>query len=509
MGATAATDSATAPDGSEDSAGEDGLDRSSVLVAAVLVLGGLMVVLDTTIINVAVGYLAQAMDASLPVMQWVITGYTLALASVMPITAWAIGRLGGKRAYLIALALFVAGSLAAGLAWDVASLIAFRVLQGLGGGMIMPVAMTLALRAVPQGQRGRIMGILGIPVLVGPAIGPTLGGWLLDALSWRWIFFINLPIGLVAIAAVVLTLRNDPPNPTHKLDVVGLALLSPGLAALIYGLAATGNQGRLTVMTLTAILVGAVLVLAFVRRAVRTDHPLVELRLLRLPAMATGAGILVLFAAAYFGSMFLAPLYYQIVRGHSAFGSGLLMLPQALATGVTMQVAARLIDRIAPLRVIGTGIGLAVIGFGAFGLGVVESAQLWVLLVALGVAGTGVGATLMPTITTATRWLTQEQLPSGTTLLNVVQQTAVSFGTAATSVVLGAGLSARLPGLVQEGAGDLYQLPRRAVDAAIPRLAAAFGTSFWLPVALMTVALVFAVVLLRRLPRRDGDREPG
>ncbi|MGH3630444.1 MAG: DHA2 family efflux MFS transporter permease subunit, partial [Sciscionella sp.] len=441
--------------------------------------------------------------------QWVITGYTLALATVMPITAWAISRLGGKRVYLLALALFVAGSVTTGLAWNVASLIGFRVLQGLGGGLIMPVAMTLALRAAPPAQRGRILGILGIPVLIGPALGPTLGGWILDTLSWRWIFFINLPIGILAITLAAATLRAEPSAPTHRLDPYGLVLLSPGLAALIYGLSTGAADGGLsTPRSLVPTLAGTALILAFTARTLTTMHPLLDLRLLRLRPMATGAGVLVLFAAAYFGSMFLVPLYYQIVRGQSAFASGVLMLPQALATGITMQFAARLIDRVAPRRVIGTGIALATLGFAVFAVCVSVGTGLWVLLVALAIAGVGIGATLMPTMTTAVRWLTGAQLPSASTLLNVTQQTAVSIGTAATSVLLGAALSHRLPNLAHHGVGDLYQLPNRLIPAITPQIGGAFSATLWLPTALMAASLVTALLWLPRVRKRAHTRQP-
>lgn len=475
------------------------LDHRASLVSWVLVLGALTVVLDTTITNVAIGSLAQAMHAPLPVIQWVMTGYTLALATVMPVSAWAIGRLGGKRVYLLALSLFLAGSVAAGLAWNVTSLIGFRVLQGLGGGMVIPTVMTLAFRAAPPNQRGRIMAILSVPILIGPVAGPLLGGWLLDALSWHWIFFINVPIGILAIVLAARLLRSEPADPTHRLDLPGLLLLSPGLAALIYGLATAASAGTLiSAQSLIPTLAGAALVAAFIVRATRVRQALLDLRLLRFRSMAVGAVVITLFAAAFFGSMFLVPMYYQVVRGENAFVSGLLMLPEAVATGVVAQIANRLIDRVSARRVIGTGIAMAIIGFSGFALSMIAASAYGIQLLALAVAGAGVGASLSPTITTATRWLSDEQMPSGTTLLNVTQQTATSFGTAATSVLLGIGLTSRFPRLLQSGVGDLYQLPARTVHAIAPRLAGAFGVALLLVIGLMVLALVATVTGLPR-----------
>jgi EmrB/QacA subfamily drug resistance transporter len=475
------------------------LDRGAVRVAWVLVLGGLMVVLDVTVTNVAIGHLSAAMHAPLPLIQWVTTGYGLALVAVMPASGWATGRWGAKRVYLVALGLFTAGSVLTGLAWDVTSLIGFRVLQGLGGGLVMPVAMTLAVRAAPPAQRGRIMAITGIPVLIAPAAGPTFGGWILDALSWRWVFFLNLPIGLAAMVLVALVLRPEPPNRTRRLDLPGLLMLSPGLAALIFGLASAGERGRLTdPSVLVPALVGFVLVLGFVRRSLLTPHPLIDLRLLFHRSTGAGALVLGLFAGAYFGSMFLLPLYYQVVRGESAAMSGLLMLPQAVATGLTLQLAGRLIDRLPAARVVGTAIAVAVAGFAVVALNLDADTPYPVLLIALAVAGAGVGATMMPTITTAVRALDDAQTPSGTTLMQVTSQSAAAAGTAACSVLLGLGLTARLPGLTDDGVGALYRLPPDAVHDLAPRLAAAFRDTYWLPVGSMTAALLAAVFLLPR-----------
>src|SRR5919197_1659094 len=182
-------------------------------------------------------------DTSLSTIQWVATGYTLALATVIPLTGWAADRFGTKRLYMTSIVLFVGGSVLSGLAWSAGSLIAFRVLQGLGGGMLMPAGMTILTRAAGPQRVGRVMAIIGVPMLLGPIIGPILGGWLVDAYSWHWIFFINVPIGAAALVMTFRVLPRDVPQPAHRLDWLGFALLSPGLAALIYGLAKSSGSG--------------------------------------------------------------------------------------------------------------------------------------------------------------------------------------------------------------------------------------------------------------------------
>ncbi|MGK4580532.1 DHA2 family efflux MFS transporter permease subunit [Kitasatospora sp. HPMI-4] len=436
--------------------------------ALVVVLGSFMSVLDTTAVNTAMRTLGRSFAAPLTTIQWVATGYTLALATVIPVTAWAIGRIGAKRLYLTALVLFGAGSALAGLAWNAQSLVAFRALQGLGGGMLTPVGMTLLIRSAGPQRTGRAMAVLGLPVLLGPLAGPILGGALVDAASWRWIFFINPPVAAVAILLAVRTLPQEMPRPGRRLDLVGLLLLSPGLSLLIYGL----TSGMDPVLMLA----GGAMVLGFVARALTTDHPLLDLRLLARRPFAAAAGSQVLFVCAYFGSLILLPLYYQELRGQSAAQSGLLGVPQALATGVTMQFAGRLIDRYPPGRIVLTGVSVATTGFLCFTVQVTGDVPFWHLQAALSVLGVGVGLTMMPTIAAATRSVAPEEVPLATTAVTILQQIAASTGTALLSVLLtGAQRTATHP-------------------------ADAFRHTYGWAVALMGLALLPALLLPRRRP---------
>src|SRR4051812_10502728 len=217
------------------------MDRALMLVASVVVLGAIMSILDTTVVNVALKTLSNDFNTDLATIQWVATGYTLALATVIPLTGWAADRFGTRRLYLTSIGLFVAGSALSGLAWSSGTLIFFRVLQGLGGGMLMPAGMTILTQAAGPQRVGRVMGIIGVPMLIGPILGPILGGWLVDDFSWRWIFFINLPIGVVAWLMSARVLPRDESTPGVKLDWVGFATLSPSLALMIYGLAQSAS----------------------------------------------------------------------------------------------------------------------------------------------------------------------------------------------------------------------------------------------------------------------------
>ena len=218
-------------------------DRALILTSAVVILGAFMTILDSTIVNVAIDTLSRDFHADLTTIQWVSTGYLLALATVIPLTGWAADRFGTKRLFLISIFLFVLGSALTGTAQNVDQLILYRVLQGLGGGMVMPTGMTILTRAAGPERVGRMMAVVGVPMLMAPVLGPILGGWLVDFASWRWIFYVNIPIGFAAIALAWRVLPRDVPAPQQRLDRLGLLLLSPGLTAFVYGLASTAEGG--------------------------------------------------------------------------------------------------------------------------------------------------------------------------------------------------------------------------------------------------------------------------
>ncbi|WP_370412882.1 DHA2 family efflux MFS transporter permease subunit [Streptomyces fradiae] len=428
-----------APSGQTVPGGPTGTALNRVL--AVTVLGSVMAVLDMTIVNVALRSLSDAFQAPLTTIQWTATAYTLALAAVIPTAAWAMGRIGARRTYLTALVLFTLGSLLAALAWDAGSLIAFRAVQGLGGGLLMPVGMTMVMRAADPERMGRAMAIGGLPILVGPVIGPTLGGWLVDAATWHWIFLVNLPLGALALVLAARLLRPDAPRvgaPAPRLDVPGLLMLSPGLALLLYGLARGGEDGDPTAPgALLPALAGLVLVAGFVRRALTAREPLLDLRLLRDRTFAAGIGTLALFTCGYFGSMLLAPVYWQSVRGFTASTAGLLSVPVGLTVGLTMQLAARRIDRTTPRRLIPIGVVLGALGMGlsAVQTGIPDVA-VWRPIAAAMLMGVGSGIVLMPTMTTASRDLPKDRLAAASTALSINSQLGASIGTALCSVVL-------------------------------------------------------------------------
>jgi EmrB/QacA subfamily drug resistance transporter len=476
---------------------DEGLDRETLIVAGVVMLGAIMSILDTTVVNVAVDHLAVAFNSSLTTIQWVITGYTLSLAAVIPATGWAADRFGTKRLYLTSLVLFTIGSILSGLAWSAESLIVFRVLQGLGGGMIMPAVMTITTRKAGPHRMGRIMGVLGVPMLVAPIVGPILGGWLVDDVSWRWIFFINVPIGVLAFVLGQIVLDPDESQPTHRLDWVGMLLLSPGLALLIYGLAESSNDGFGAVRSWLPVLAGALLIVGFFAHSWRSDEPLIDIRTFTHTRAGAAAGVFLLFAISYFGSFLLVPLYYQSVRGATALDAGLLLVPQGLGAMVTMPIGGRITDRQGPWWLPSVGLPLLIIGILPFAF--VTATTSYVLLCSLNfVLGLGMGLAMMPTMTAAMQSVPASAIARTSTAMNIIRQGGASIGTAILSVILASQINSRLHLRAHGGHGGFAAVAHLspAAQAHIKGpLATAFAHTFLYAVGLLVVAWIPAIAM--------------
>ena len=416
--------------------GTEKLDRGVLRVAGVVVIGAIMSILDVTVVSVALPTFQHEFNATYATVAWTMTAYTLALAAVIPITGWAADRFGTKRLYLTSLVLFVGGSALCSAAWDVGPLIIFRALQGIGGGMLLPLGMTIMTRAAGPDRIGRVMAVLGIPMLLGPIGGPILGGWLIEAVNWHWIFLINVPIGAIAFLAALRVLPKDQPQPSESFDFLGMALLSPGLALFLYGVSSIPGQGTVAAAkVLIPALIGLVLVLAFVAHALRKDHPLIDLRLFRNRNLAVAVITMSLFIVAFMGAMLLLPSYFLQVRGESTLHTGLLLAPQGIGAMVTMPIAGRLVDRIGPGKLVLGGIVLIALGTSVFTQVAADSSYV-MLLGGLFVMGLGMGMTMMPIMSAALASLTNHQVARGSTMMNIIQQTGGSIGTGVMSVIL-------------------------------------------------------------------------
>jgi EmrB/QacA subfamily drug resistance transporter len=468
------------------------IDAHVKRVAVVIVLGAIMSVLDTTIVNVALDTLSRDLDAPLSDIQWVATGYLLSLAAVIPITGWASTRFGARRLYLVSLVVFTLGSALCGLAWSSGSLIAFRVLQGIGGGMIMPVGQMILVRAAGPKNLARIMSLIGVPIILAPVFGPTVGGLLVEHVGWQSIFLINVPIGAVAVWATLRLLPKDVPADAGKLDAIGLVLVAVGVTAVTYGLAETGTHDVGSADVVGPIVLGLVLVGLFVLRSLRIERPLLDVRLYANRAFAAASLTTFTLGGALFGAMVIIPLYFQTVRGEDAVATGLLVGPQGIGAMVAMVLSGRLTERYGGGLITVIGVSVTAVATIPFMLLTADTSYA-VTSAAMVFRGLGVGLSMMPAMTAAFAVLRPDQVSHASPQLNTLQRVGGSIGVAVLTVVL------------QRHTTDLG---RGAADPS--RLAGAFGDTYWWVLGVTVVALTPAVVLMRveRTRRRaEGDAE--
>jgi len=415
----------------------ESLTREQLRIGSALALGSFMVMLDTTVVSIATRTLAVRFGSGLTTVAWVSTAYLLTLSLVIPLSGWAMERYGGKKVWLTAVAAFCLGSVLCGAAWSIGSLVAFRIVQGLSGGLLAPVGQALIGRTVGPRLMARMMSILSVPMMLAPVLGPVLGGLIVDDLSWRWIFFLNLPFGLTAFALVRRHLGPQAGSRTQRLDVRGLLLVSPGLAALVYGCSEAGSAGGFGSARVAAALSAAVVLLvAFCVYSLRTKAvALLDLRLLRDrhagAAMANG----LLLGASLFGAMFLLPLYYQQAKGADALHAGLYLAPQGLGAAAASLLAGRLNDRLGPRVLVFAGLAVTSLATIPFGLLDTNTSTAW-LAASLAVRGVGLGLVLTSVFTAAYASLDRAAIPRAATLFNILNRVGGSLGTAVLAVVL-------------------------------------------------------------------------
>jgi EmrB/QacA subfamily drug resistance transporter len=454
-------------------------------VSFVVMVGSIMSILDTTIVNVALATLGRELHSTVANIQWVVTGYMLALAAVIPVTGWAARRFGAKPVYLTSLVLFTLGSALCGLASSSGELIIFRVLQGVGGGMIMPVGQLMMAEAAGPKRMGRVMSVVAVPAMLAPILGPTIGGLILDNTTWRWIFYVNLPIGVLGTIAALRILPTVKRQRTDPLDYLGFVLMVTGLPLITYGLAEIGSTGGFTSgKVVIPIIAGLLLVAAFGAHALRVPRPLLNLRLYRRPTFSSASIAMFCIGAALFGGMILLPLYWQTVRHESVVMTGLLVAPQGLGAAIVMPIAGKLSDRFGggPLALFGVTLcAVATVPFGLIGA---HSSVLWLSIVMV-FRGFGMGFAFMPAMSAAFASLQHSELADATPQLNVLQRVGGSIGTAVLAVVL------------QRSFISAHTLAAKA---------SAYGDAFWWATGLSAAAIIPSIVLVGAERRARAGR---
>ncbi|WP_208622370.1 DHA2 family efflux MFS transporter permease subunit [Mycobacterium gastri] len=486
---------------SRDSSNADKLDARLWWIAGVCVLGSFMNLLDTTVVTVAQRTFVTTFGSTQAVVAWTITGYTLALAAVIPLAGWAADRFGTKRIFIGSVVAFTLGSLLCAVAPNIAVLIVSRVVQGFGGGMLTTLTLTIVNREAGPKRVGRVMAVLGIPVVLAPAFGPVLGGWLIDSYSWQWIFWINLPVGVAAIGLAAIVLPDDDSAPSETFDVIGMLLLSPGLPVLLYGMSEIPGRGTVTDRHVwIPLAIGTALIIGFVFHALhRSDRPLIDLRLLTNRAFTLTNVAMFFYIVSTFGAGVLFPSYFQQLLNQTPLQAGMSVVPKGIGAAVSMPLAGMLIDRRGARGVLLIGVTLNVAGMGVFAYGVAQQREsLPMLLAALTMLGLGMGATRMPLVAVAMQTLAPHQMARGSTMIKVNQQVAAAVGTALLSVIL---------------TSQLHQPVTSRRPLSLNDLSHAYSAALVVAVVLVGLTFIPLAFLYKKpeamAPRHPERREPG
>jgi EmrB/QacA subfamily drug resistance transporter len=427
-------------------------NRYQWLALSVVLVGTVMVSLDTTIVNVALPNIRDNLRAGKGI-EWVVTAYLLAVAVSQPATGWAADRFGRKRIFILSLTGFTLASLLCALAPNLPALIACRVLQGLGGGALAPVGMAIVIELFPAQRRGRAMSTWGIASMAAPAIGPTLGGYLVTAVSWHWLFLINVPIGSLGVFFGLRVLRDLGYRESRRLDTLGLFLGGGGLALTLFGVTKANDWGWSNSATIATLAVGGVSLLAFVAHELRTDQPMIELRMLTIGVFALSMGVTLFTVTAQYTRLVFIPLSLETIRGYTALRVGLILTPAALLTAIGMSIGGRMVDKVGARRPMVLGSGLMCLG--AFSLAHVGvSTPVTVIIASLSTQGLGFGLCALPGVVVAMNALPARYVAQASALRSLISQVAGATTVAVLSAVVAARLGGGTPTL--ERSQDAY-----------------------------------------------------
>jgi EmrB/QacA subfamily drug resistance transporter len=464
--------------------------KSLLFPLLAIIAGMIMVIIDSTVVNVAMPKFVEDFHKSLSYMQWAITAYTLSMAAVIPLSGWLSDRFGAKRIFLVSIVLFVVGSILCSTSQSAIQLIIYRICQGLGGGMVAPIGMAMVFRLAPREKMGSLMGMLGVPMLLGPALGPILSGYFVEYVSWHWIFLIHGPIGIIAISLGLKFLPSFEKKGVPALDKLGMILAPIAFATLAYGVNQGGKDWSSS-NTIISLTIGGIALIIFIFVELRQKQPLLELRVFGSSDFTRGIVVAWILQIALFGAILLVPLYLQSAKGYSPLNTGLYMLPQALASGLMFPIGGRLYDRLGARPSALTG--LAIIASALFMLSKINiNTELSYIMLCLGMLGGGMGLSMMSINTHILQAAPKNLVTRVTPLTTAAQQVMVSFAVAGITSYLTSNITGQMKHLGKGGN------PLTAVTAA-------FGETFFLSASIACVG--FALCLILRRPKHKGEEE--
>ncbi|MFA9558491.1 MDR family MFS transporter [Evansella sp. AB-rgal1] len=398
------------------------------LVVITVLLGTFTVILNNSMLNPAVPHLMSVFQADAVATGWVITIFMVTMGVTMPVTGYLGDKFGKKQLYMAGLALFVLGSIFGSLSWDLSSLIFFRGLQGVGGGLMMPTAMALIFEVFPRKERGLATGIYGVAAMMAPTIGPTLGGFIIEMGTWQWLFLCNVPTGIIGILFSYVYLKQTAKVKDISFDSSGFVTVTLGVGAILFALGRVSELAHLKEpMNVFLILFGLVALILFVKIENKKEQPLLDLSIFKIPAYGYSVWISSISSISLFGGIFLVPLLLQNVYGYGAIVTGLTFLPAALLSGIFMSIGGRMLDRHGPSLIVTLGLTIVTVGNVFLGFLSMETA-LWIIVALNALRGIGMGLSMMPSTTAGMNSIPDKFISRGSAMNNVLRQMSSALG---------------------------------------------------------------------------------
>lgn len=392
------------------------------LALFVVIIGTFMSILDSSIVNIAIPKMMSVFGVSLDEVKWILTSYTLALGAIIPLTGFLADVFGNKRVYIFALSMFTVGSLLCGFAWSNTSMIVFRVIQAIGGGMIMPIGMSIIYQTFPENERGLALGFWGIASMAAPTLGPTLGGYIIEHLDWRLIFNINVPIGIVGVVLAWILLQDSPIKKVRGFDYLGFISSTLGIVSILYVLGEGSSIDWSDIKNPILMIFGILSLIFFVVNELTHENPLLDLRVLKIPEFSLSQGISCVLTFALMGGTYVLPLFLQNLRGYTPMQTGLILFPSAIAVGFMMPISGALFDRIGAKPVVLPGMVLLGIAsyflVGSINMNTESSAITWLLTI----RGLGLGLAMMPINTAGMNAVPPNLVTRASALSNTIRQ---------------------------------------------------------------------------------------
>ena len=482
-------------------------DASPALITITVMLGLIMAIIDLTIVNVALDNIAGNLGASIDEVSWVATGYILASVITMPLNGWLTAYFGRKNFYAACLAIFTVSSFLCGTATSIWQLVFYRIIQGFGGGALQPTAQAILFETFPPEKRGSAMAIFGLGAMVGPALGPTLGGYIVDNYSWPLIFFINIPIGVVAFVMTLMFIPNPHflQKPKGGIDWWGLSLLAAGLASLQYVLERGQHDdwyqsSAIWILTIVAI-IGLVW---FTVKAIRDRHPLVDLNVFRFRTFTIGNIIGFISGFGLFGTSLVLPLFFQMVLGFTAFDTGMALLPGAIATAISMIICGRILGKIDSRWLV--GLGMFVFGLSTWWMGALnENAGYWDVFWPRVVQGFALGFLFVPLTTVTLGAVPKEELAGATGVNTLVRQLGGSFGIAILTTLL-AREAAVAQSELASGVTQTHGYPLATLGQLVGVASQVISYDYLFRVSAIVFFVATPLVIFMRPSRRSGAK---